>query len=245
MGHRPLRPLQGHLLPNARLGRRLCGVPLSGVDQGRPDPAPSSLRAVSLRRARPAARHRHRLRGGTARRGYSVLLPEIRAGTRRHGVQRHHVPGPVGAPGRWQGVRAHPGPGQRSHQVSRLPRPEGHSRGSRPPRWVDGRPDLRRLSAARWLPASSRHSLGRHGRCPPPAVGGGTDGVGQDGGPLGAPVGQGRLRHDGDRQVRPPCPRRPQRHAPVGRHHRRRSWCRHRPGDDPAGACHLRPADPR
>ena len=49
-------------------------------------------------RAGPAPRHRHRLRGRAARGGDPVLLPPLRAGAGGDGVQRHHLPGPVGAP---------------------------------------------------------------------------------------------------------------------------------------------------
>ena len=45
-----------------------------------------------------------------ARGGHPVLLPALRAGAGGHGGQRHHLPGPLGAPGRGQGLWPHPGP---------------------------------------------------------------------------------------------------------------------------------------
>ena len=57
------------------------------------------------------------------------------------------------------------------------------------------------------LPAPPRHPLGRHGDGRPSARRVLPDRVGAHGGPLGAPVGQGRLRGGRPREVRPARPR--------------------------------------
>ena len=68
------------------------------------------------------------------------------------------------------------------------------------------------------------------------------DRVGPHGGPFGAPVGQGRLRGRGAREVRPARARDAHDAAPRGRPRARARRRRDRPRDHPAGGRGLRPA---
>ena len=91
-------------------------------------------------------------------------------------------------------------------------------------------------------PAPPRHPLRRDGDGRPPAGGVLPGRVGPDGEPVGAPVGQGRLRGRGPGQVRPARARDADDAAPRRRPHRGARGRRDRPGDDPPGARGLRAA---
>ena len=99
-----------HLLPDPGLGGRFGGVSLHRPHPGRPDPASLAVRTLPFRRTGPSARHRCRLRSRTSRGGDPVLLPALRAGSGRHGGQRHHLPGPLGAAGCRQSPSGSPRP---------------------------------------------------------------------------------------------------------------------------------------
>ncbi len=106
------------------------------------------------------------------------------------------------------------------------------------------RSHLRHLSPPRRLPPPPRHPLGRHGDRRPAAAPGGPGGVGADGRPLGAAVGQGRLCRHRHRQVRPARPGHAQRPPPGGRSHRRHPRRQDRPVDHPPGAGDLPGSSP-
>ena len=91
------------------------------------------------------------------------------------------------------------------------------------------------------LPAPPRHPFGRHGDGRPAAARVLPDRVGAHGGPLGAPVGQGRLRGGRPGEVRPPRPRHAHDVAHRGGSRARVRRCRRRSRDDPAGERGLRP----
>ena len=92
------------------------------------------------------------------------------------------------------------------------------------------------------LPAPPRHPLGRDGDGRPSARGVLPRRMGPDGRPLGAAVGQGRLRRRRSREVRPARPRDAHDAAPRGRSRARFRRRGDRPRDDPAGRRGVRPA---
>ena len=78
-----------------------------------------ALRAVPLHRARRPARHRPRHRAPAPRGGHPVRLREVRAGPRRAGGERHHLPAPLGAAGDGEGRGAVARPRRRDHPLDR------------------------------------------------------------------------------------------------------------------------------
>ena len=92
------------------------------------------------------------------------------------------------------------------------------------------------------LPPPPRHPLGRDGDGRPAAGGVLPDRVGPHGGPLGAPVGQGRLRGRGPGEVRPARARDAHDAAPRRRPRARARGRRDRPRHHPPGGRGLRPA---
>ena len=93
------------------------------------------------------------------------------------------------------------------------------------------------------LPAPPRHPLGRDGDGRPPAHRVLPDRVGAHGEPLGAPVGQGRLRGRGAGEVRPARPRDAHDAAPRRRPRARARRGRRRPRHHPAGTRGVRAAE--
>ena len=87
--HRALRPLQGHPLPGARLGRQLRRLLLPRRHLGEPDRDRRAVRALRLARAQGAARHRRRFRARAARGGDPVHLRPLRPRPRRPRRHRH------------------------------------------------------------------------------------------------------------------------------------------------------------
>ena len=81
--HRPLRALQGHPVPGARLGGEFRHLLLPRHHRGRSREGRSSVRALRLRGAQGAARHRRRFRARAARGGDPVHLQKIRPPSRR------------------------------------------------------------------------------------------------------------------------------------------------------------------
>ena len=100
----------------------------------------------------------------------------------------------------------------------------------------------RARGAGAGLPPPPRHPLRRDGDGRPAAGGVLPDRVGPDGGALGAPVGQGRLRGRGAGEVRPARARDAHDAAPRGRPGPRARAGRGGPGDHPAGGRGLRAA---
>ena len=117
--HRALRPLRGHPLPGARLGRQLRRLLLPRHHRGRPDRDRPAVRALRLARAQRAARHRRRLRARAARGGDPVHLRPLRPRPRRPRRHRHLLSRALGRARRRQGdgpVGGH-GRGARRHGV--------------------------------------------------------------------------------------------------------------------------------
>ena len=83
---------RGHPLPGPRLGGQLRGLLLPRHHRGRPGQRRPAVRALHLRRAQRAARHRRRFRARAARGGDPVHLREIRPRPRRHRRHRHLLP---------------------------------------------------------------------------------------------------------------------------------------------------------
>ena len=238
LGHRRVRPVPGHLLPDPGIGGGLGRVPLPRAHPGRPDPARSALRAVPLRGAGAAPDIDIDLE---ADRREEV----IQYCYRRYGRERAAMVANV-ITYRARSVLRDVGKafGFTQAQVTGSPSmstPATRRRSARrpAPRRAHRRADLRRLLAARRLSPPSRHPLRGDGDRRPPAVGGGATGVGADGGPDGPAVGQGRLRRHGHRQVRPARPGDAQRAPSHRRRHRGGPRGRHRPGHHPPGAGDL------
>ena len=80
---RELRPRQGHPVPGPRLGGQLGGLLRARHHLGLARDRHDGLRAVRLRGARRAARHRRRLRARAARGGDPVSLRPLRPPPRR------------------------------------------------------------------------------------------------------------------------------------------------------------------
>ena len=95
LGHRPVLPAPGHLLPGPGLGGHVGGLLRPRHHQRRRRLPRAAVRAVPLPGARRAARHRRRHRVGSARRGDPVRLRALRAAARRPGGQRDHLPVPL------------------------------------------------------------------------------------------------------------------------------------------------------
>ena len=117
-------------------------------------------------------------------------------------------------------------------RVRRLPRERGRAAGPGA--------GARARGAGAGLPPPPRHPLRRDGDGRPAAGGVLPDRVGAHGGPLGAPVGQGRLRGRGPGEVRPARARDAHDAAPRGRPGPRARAGRGRSRHDPAGARGLR-----
>ncbi len=122
--------------------------------------------------------------------------------------------------------------------------PHDHGRATTPRHRVGRHPSsgVGLGDAGRGRATPPRHPLRRDGHLRPPGHRGVPGRVGADGGPLGAAVGQGRLRGGRARQVRPA-----RAGDAVGAALRRRPRARpprvrDRPGDDPAGGRGLRHA---
>ena len=187
---------QRHLLPGPGLGGELGGLLRARHHQRRRRALGPAVRAVPRPGARRPARHRHRHRVRPAGRGDPARLPEVRPPPHRPGRERHLLPAALGDPRHGEGVRLLARPAGRVEQGHRpLGRPEaggGHSRARRA---------LRERAAD--LPPAPRHPLRRHGDLRPAGHRGLPGRVGPDGEPHRAAVGQGRLRRDRARQVRP------------------------------------------
>ena len=95
--HRRVLPDARHLLPGPGERGEQRGLLRARGHQGRRGHARPALRAVPLHRARRPARHRPRHRAPAPRGGDPVRLREVRAGPRRAGGERHHLPAAVGA----------------------------------------------------------------------------------------------------------------------------------------------------
>ena len=76
-----------------------------GITEVDPEPQRPAVRALHLRRAQRAARHRRRFRARAARGGDPVHLRQIRPRARRHRRDRHLLSRPLGDPRGRQGVR--------------------------------------------------------------------------------------------------------------------------------------------
>ena len=236
-----------HLLPGPGERGEQRGVLRARRHQGRRGRARPAVRAVPLARARRPTRHRPRHRAPAARGGDPVRLRQVRPRARRAGRQRDHLPAALGAARDGEGRRSLTRPRRRAHQVDRpvgaqSSRRRGRSRACT----TDGAagPEARarpRRAGAR-LPAPPRHPLGRDGDGRPSAHRVLPGRVGAHGGPLGAPVGQGRLRGRRPGEVRPARPRDAHDAAPRRRPRARARRRRRRPRHHPAGARGLRAA---
>ncbi len=107
--HRPLGAQPGHPVPGARVGGQFHRLLLPEDHLGGPDPAGRAVRAVHLRGALRAARHRRRLRARATRGGDPVRLPPLRPPPRRHLRHGDPLPPALGDPRRRQGAGAHRG----------------------------------------------------------------------------------------------------------------------------------------
>ena len=209
VGHHVVLPQPRHLLPGPGVGRQLGGVLRAGHHQRGLRGAGAAVRAVPVARAGRPARHRHRYRERPARGGDPVRVRPLRPGPHRPGGQRDRLPGPLRGARRGQGAGASTRPPGRLGQIAgplrrlgRAGRSErGRCRGPQP--WGHPR---RRAGAGRGrrgrAPASG-HPLRGDGDLRPARRRGVPGGVGVDGRPVGAAVGQGRLRGGGPGQVRP------------------------------------------
>ena len=117
--HRRVLPDQRHLLPGPGERGEQRGLLRARGHQGRCRRARPALRAVPLHRARRPARHRPRHRAPTPRGGDPVRLREVRAGPRRAGGERHHLPAALGAARDGEGRGALARPRRRDHPLDR------------------------------------------------------------------------------------------------------------------------------
>ena len=104
--HRPLRALQRHPVPGARLGCELRDLLLPGDHRGRSREGRSAVRAFRRRGTQGAARHRRRLRARAPRRGDPAHLQQIRPPSREPCGDRHLLSRAQRDPRSRQGVRA-------------------------------------------------------------------------------------------------------------------------------------------
>ena len=232
-----------HLLPGPGERGEQRGLLRARRHQGRRGRARPAVRAVPLARARRPARHRPRHRAPAPRGGDPVRLRQVRARPRRAGRQRHHLPAALGAARDGEGRRAsHPATPTRSRKwIDRWGRDAARSTSladAKAPPVPALVLDLAEPGAR--LPAPPRHPLGRDGDGRPAAGGVLPDRVGPHGGPLGAPVGQGRLRGRRAGEVRPARARDAHDAAPRGRPRPRARGRRGRPRHHPPGARGLR-----
>ena len=114
--HRPLRALQGHPLPGARLGRQLRRLLLPRHHRGEPHRDRRAVRPLRVARAQGAARHRRRLRARAARGGDPVHLRALRPRPRRPRRHRHLLSRALGGARRRQGHGAVGGYGRRARR---------------------------------------------------------------------------------------------------------------------------------
>ena len=197
--HRPVLPGQRHPLPGQGIGGQLGGLLRPRHHQRRPGRQRAAVRAVPLAGARRATRHRHRHRIGPAGGGHPVRLRPLRPRLRRAGRQRHHLPRPQRGARHGPGARLLPGTagrveqaGQPVERAGRLTRRRGHpGAGDRPG------------DADRGPAAAHGHPLRRHGDLRPADRRRVPGGVGADGEPQRAAVGQRRLRGNRFGEVRP------------------------------------------
>ena len=209
--HRRVLPRSRHLLPGPGERGEQRGLLRARRHQGRRGRARPAVRAVPLARARRSARHRPRHRAPAPRGGDPVRLRQVRPRPRRAGGERHHLPAALGAAGDGEGGRPLTRARRRAHQVDRPVGPRRHGAfdelASSERRAARPRARARPRRAGARLPAPPRHPLGRDGDGRPSARRVLPDRVGAHGGPLGAPVGQGRLRGGRAGEVRPARPR--------------------------------------
>ena len=211
LGRRPLRALARHPLPGARQRRELRRLlrPRHHRHRSRADGAP--LRAVHLRRAGRAARHRRRLRARAARGGAPVRLRAVRPRPRRDGLRGHHLPREVRAARRGQGARALAragGPAREAGRDVRGPRrqlgPELLAAGGARRRRLGARPpDARARARAAGVPAPPLDPRRRVRHHAPAALRDRADRARRDAGADHRPVGQGRSRRARSAQGRP------------------------------------------
>ena len=107
---RPLRPLAGHPLPGPRIGRELGRLLRARHHLDRSRPQRSAVRALRLRGAPRAARHRRRFRARAARDRHAVGLRDLRPRPRRALLDRDPLPHQGRAARRRQGARPAGGP---------------------------------------------------------------------------------------------------------------------------------------
>ncbi len=213
--HRPVLPGQHHPVPGPGIGGQLRGLLRPGRHRGGPGGQRAAVRAFPVAGPRRAARHRHGHRVRPARKGHPVRLRQVRPRLRRPGRQHHHLPG------KDRGARHGPRPGflagpagrveqadQPLERVGRLTRRRGYSRTGGGPGEPDPEPAAAHGYSFRW-----------HGHLRPSDRRRVPGGVGTDGEPQCAAVGQRRLRGNRIGEVRP---------ARAG--HALRAALRHRPG---------------
>ena len=201
--HHPVLPGERHPGPGQGIGGQLGGLLRPRRHQRRPGRQRVAVRAVPVAGARRAAGHRHRHRIGSAGERDPVRLRPLRPRLRRPGRQRHHLPRPQ------RGARHGPRAGVLAGAAGRLEQADqpvgkpgrvtprrGHPRtGDRP-----GHADLQ--------PAAAHgHPLRRHGDLRPPDRRRVPGGMGADGEPQRAAVGQRRLCGNRFGEVRPAGPR--------------------------------------
>ena len=187
-----------HPLPGARQRGGERGLLSARDHRDRRDRLRPPLRAVHLDLPRGGAGHRRRLRLGAPRGDHQVRLRQVRPGARRAGLQRDPVPAEERDPGHGPGARLLAGPAGRLREGGRA------RRGDAPRRRPRAGARVHRRAAQG--PAASRHPLRRHGAHRSAGRRGRADRARADAGPHRHPVGQGRRRGHGAREVRPARP---------------------------------------
>ena len=191
----------------------------------------AAVRAVPLVAARRGARHRRRLRLRPPRGDHPVGLRAVRARARGAGRERHPVPAEERRARHGEGARALArAAGCLVEAGGAVGRDALDRAGARHPRSGD-RVRVRAAEGA----AASRHPLRRHGAHRPARRRGRADRARAHGEPHGDPVGQGRRRLDGAREVRPARARDAGRPAVLLRHDPRRDGGGVGARDDPEG----------
>ncbi len=220
-------------MPGPWLGRELGRLLRAGDHQRRFRSARTAFRAVPVGGPGRAARHRPGHRAPPPRGGDPVRLRQVRQGPGGPGGQRDLLPAADGAARRGPGAWLHPAAAGPVGQAGGAQAVRGGP--ADPARRGGPRAGHRARRADAAAAPAPRHPLRRDGDLRPAGRGGVPGGVGADAGPVGAAVGQGRLRLRGPGQVRPARPRHADRAAGLLRAGGGASRRALEPAHDPAG----------